>query len=369
MHKLARATSLILIALAILISGTMLPLMQVSAAGWTGNPAESYFDSSGQYKLPDDWYQQLIDAGNSDLALNTTKLQMNNCYYDSGYKAAVMLVFPDGSTPAKIEFRKDPTDATKNQLLVEGVIKFYYPNYGTMTYGNTPSTPHICDSSSFTLYGKDSGHQTPLMRGATFNPSWTGATYDQMPDPEEDDDPGGWFGSIVGVINDVLDFLTDWATDVGNFLSDILSAISTGLIDLATDIGNGLTALGTAIVDGLTVIGNFIVDGISALFLPDDGYWSEWFTDLQAFFSEKLGFLVWPFGFLADFFGAFLGGTTQCYYDVSGSFFGGTVSADFCALEDNLPTMFTLIVTFVRAFTVLGMIFAIYRKYQSTLQS
>lgn len=49
-----------------------------------------------------------------------------------------------------------------------------------------------------------------------------------------------------------------------------------------------------------------LIDSIVSVFVPEDGYFTDYFDRLYEFFSEKLGFLIYPFELMADFIGAYL---------------------------------------------------------------
>lgn len=51
---------------------------------------------------------------------------------------------------------------------------------------------------------------------------------------------------------------------------------------------------------------NGIINGIKSLFIPEDGYFENWFNDLKLFFEEKLGFLAAPFTIFIDFVNMYL---------------------------------------------------------------
>lgn len=53
------------------------------------------------------------------------------------------------------------------------------------------------------------------------------------------------------------------------------------------------------IIDGL-------IEGIKSLFIPEDGYFENWFNNLKTFFEEKLGFLAAPFTIFIDFVNMYL---------------------------------------------------------------
>jgi len=51
---------------------------------------------------------------------------------------------------------------------------------------------------------------------------------------------------------------------------------------------------------------NAFMNMLKGLFIPDDGYFENWFNDLKLFFEEKLGFLVTPFTIVIDFVNRYL---------------------------------------------------------------
>lgn len=51
---------------------------------------------------------------------------------------------------------------------------------------------------------------------------------------------------------------------------------------------------------------NAFLDMLKSLFIPEDGYFEDWFNDLSSFFEEKLGFLATPFTIIIDFINRYL---------------------------------------------------------------
>mgnify|MGYP003304737748 CR=1 FL=1 len=51
---------------------------------------------------------------------------------------------------------------------------------------------------------------------------------------------------------------------------------------------------------------NAFMDMLKGLFIPEDGYFENWFNSLKAFFEVKLGFLATPFTIIIDFINRYL---------------------------------------------------------------
>ncbi len=51
---------------------------------------------------------------------------------------------------------------------------------------------------------------------------------------------------------------------------------------------------------------NAFMNMLKGLFIPEDGYFENWFNDLKSFFEEKLGFLATPFTIIIDFVNRYL---------------------------------------------------------------
>lgn len=58
--------------------------------------------------------------------------------------------------------------------------------------------------------------------------------------------------------------------------------------------------------ESIKSIPDLIADKLKGLFIPDEGFFNEYFNNLQTFFSNKLGFLVYPFDFIITFLQKYL---------------------------------------------------------------
>lgn len=92
-------------------------------------------------------------------------------------------------------------------------------------------------------------------------------TIEDLQLPEEADENQGLLGSII------------------SFIQGIWQAI----IDLPAKIGAAFQA-----------VGQFIVDGIKSLFLPSDGFFDDYWQQLNDFFADRFGLLYFPVELLVD---------------------------------------------------------------------
>lgn len=105
--------------------------------------------------------------------------------------------------------------------------------------------------------------------------------------------------------------ITDVQTSTSKGILAKVKDILQGIIELPSKIANSLSGFFQNIVNALLSLGSFIVDGIKGLFLPSDGFFSSVFDDMQVFFSDRFGFLWYPFDKVLDFCNLFVSGGTS----------------------------------------------------------
>lgn len=108
-----------------------------------------------------------------------------------------------------------------------------------------------------------------------------------------------WLGGIFDSITKLPELIIEG-------LSSLLQGIIDAVVGLGTFIVDGIVAVLNLIIDGLKALGTFIIDGLKALFIPSDDFFSQYFSDLYDFFSEKLGILIFPFELLIYLLNCFL---------------------------------------------------------------
>lgn len=88
--------------------------------------------------------------------------------------------------------------------------------------------------------------------------------------------------------------------------------------------------------DGLDFLFNTLLGGIinffTGLIFPDGDYWNQFFTDIQTFLSQKLGFLFAPFDIILSLANTLLSGTARSTITVP-AIFGGALVIRFDTLE------------------------------------
>lgn len=122
------------------------------------------------------------------------------------------------------------------------------------------------------------------------------------------------------------------------------------------------------IADTFKTVGEVIVKALASFFMPDGTKVKSYIDDFNTFMSDKLGFLVYPVTFMADFFGAFTdtsnnwctsAGCTKSF----GNIFGSNFSLNFTEMNIHMPSMFTWFLAALRGMTVLMLIFMVRHKF------
>lgn len=120
-------------------------------------------------------------------------------------------------------------------------------------------------------------------------------------------------------------------------------------------------------------VGSYIVRGIASIFFPDPDYLEQKFTQLSVFFTQKLGFLMYPIDFIIDMVQAFGNNTENWCTDTSctksfGNLWGSPFSIDFLTLKNSLPTYWNWFILFLRGAVVIGLVSSVYRTLMSTIK-
>lgn len=107
-------------------------------------------------------------------------------------------------------------------------------------------------------------------------------------------------------------------------------------------------------------------------FLPDPSALSASFSEFSTYMNDKLGFLLYPFTFIGDFFSAFTTASpdctsTSCVRDF-GSFMGADMVIDFNTFHNAAPTVWNWVKIFLQGTTVIGLIFMLRQKIMGILR-
>lgn len=119
-------------------------------------------------------------------------------------------------------------------------------------------------------------------------------------------------------------------------------------------------------------VGQFIVRGIANIFIPETAVIQTEFNRMFTFINEKLGFLIYPATFLADFIDAFNSPNNWCTSSTCaktfGNLWGSPFTLDFYVMKNSIPDQWNLLVNILRGMTVFALMTAVYRKLMSTLR-
>lgn len=157
------------------------------------------------------------------------------------------------------------------------------------------------------------------------------------------------------------------AWDAACFMGKVIGTIADTFQGLFDGMKNMFTALG---------------EFIGGIFINEEGvnifgqFWSNIFTGMH----EKLGFLTFPFDFMAGLLGSTYGGGIStcsgggnfmpqwCSWNF-GFIFNSELKIDFGLLERNLPSLWNIGKWSARAGLTLSMIFIVHRKYFETVEA
>jgi len=139
-------------------------------------------------------------------------------------------------------------------------------------------------------------------------------------------------------------------------------------LDIGCKLATAFQTVTTTLADFAREIFGFFVD----LWIPDSTKTQAQFNDLGDFMTAKLGFLVYPFDFIGDFFGAFSGGGTwctsaSCVVHSSGAL--GSVDFNFLAIATgpyaDVWNWFKLFIQATTVVTLMGMLISRFKEVQT----
>lgn len=127
----------------------------------------------------------------------------------------------------------------------------------------------------------------------------------------------------------------------------------------------------STIINAITSIPKKIVEGFKALFIPSNDYFSDWFDDLNTFFTEHLGFLWQPIEWTISVINAFLGSggsTTLTFpgFSIMGQQVWPDIEFDLNTIWGQLPVQ-DYIYMATDLIIIGAIINLVYRKYQEVM--
>ena len=124
------------------------------------------------------------------------------------------------------------------------------------------------------------------------------------------------------------------------------------------------------IVCELRNLGKQITTTLYNLFVPTKGQILMLYDRFLDFMNVQFGFLWFPFDFFINLFTQFANATDSCTFttsqvpgsNVSGTFFGSTVSLSVCSAEQDSPQIYNLVVFIIRLVVVSTLIWALFYR-------
>lgn len=203
--------------------------------------------------------------------------------------------FPSGSettVPINVNHKIDTTNMVVGHVYLVNVYTNIYTSSETVTIF-TSST-----SNTLKLPGWDSFQSTPV-----------GYVKTQYTLPYEGGDTVSFKGTLVGRSSGAsasakvtmalkVEFIDTTEKTTNEHLDDINKGIEAG-----NEIAQETQEQEKKFFDGF--FGN-LVESLVGVFVPEDGYFSDYFNRLNDFFSDKFGFLYSPIDIMVQFFGLFI---------------------------------------------------------------
>lgn len=159
--------------------------------------------------------------------------------------------------------------------------------------------------------------------------------------------------------------------------------------DIVCWIGNGITAIGNSISEffgGFVKVMQNLMEFFSHLFIPgDDNLFVKAFDNINDYMHKKLGFLTYPFDFVASIFktlfnefrlGAEISCRPQLYMNSAcdpicapNVFGSASLCFDIVSLENTFPSLWSSIIFIVRFCAALALVELMRVKYYSIVRS
>jgi|GEM_PF-2734082 len=146
-----------------------------------------------------------------------------------------------------------------------------------------------------------------------------------------------------------------WTTGAGG-----AGGSCSSIVDIACFASN----LYTGVTNDILHVFQAFTGGLYVLFVPQDSQIQSDFNSTSSALSAKLGFLTWPFSFAGSVWTAFTTPTTTCCTFGAGSFLGGHFDGvNIAQWATTAPDLWSWFTAVVKGVTIIGLLFALRRKY------
>lgn len=133
----------------------------------------------------------------------------------------------------------------------------------------------------------------------------------------------------------------------------------------------------TSIVELPGKLVNLLLDGLKSLFVPEDGFFEDYFNELNNWFSDRLGFLYYPLDLLFDLLNRILNidfsepilYIPEIREPVTNQVFIQQQNFNFNTLleKENFKTMHDIYLILVDAIIYIGLVILLYYKYEEVI--
>jgi len=145
------------------------------------------------------------------------------------------------------------------------------------------------------------------------------------------------------------------------YISPEFEELECDTLDLACQ----LQKLFNGVQNTFIAVAQAILEGIYNFFVPDLDVIVDLFNTVRVTFEEKLGFMAFPFTFIAGLFNT-VKNSGNCEPNCTlnfGNFFGRSLNVDPLILKQELPTYYNTLVLFMRGSIIFAVVVSYYRKY------
>ena len=167
----------------------------------------------------------------------------------------------------------------------------------------------------------------------------------------------------VGAVN--VDYASSW--NVGKF-TNWVPVGEEGTPGCGTlDIGCWIGSLTRGFTQGVKEMFGLMIDAFVWLWVPDGTKIKASFDSMATTLGDRLGFLSYPFTFLASFWGAYNSSSNWCNSTTCvkslGTVFGTNFTINFGAMQQETPTVWTFLTLAARGLAVVTLMFALRAKW------
>jgi hypothetical protein len=343
-RALVRKRATIVASILAFISATILPaVLPAKSYAWTSSPIQSCTTLHPSWSFTTWDWKSLINSNVNFTNVFTAGSHVDDVVFGNRVKTGLTSGYQGPASIIILQTTAESTNTVRVQFGQANGQSYYWKDGFTGIYGFTQQTVDV--SSGVQSFNIDMSAHTLTASSGIYSFNQGSSSANSVNCIQESYNVAeGQFGSPQGLYTAVP---PGSSRDCSGFLA----------------IGCKVEDIFSGIADTFTSVGSFIVKGIATIFVPDGSMmsadWSAFYTTL----TTKLGFLTYPFTFIGGVWTAFTTPTTTCCTFGSGTFLGGHFEFKINQWETTAPTLWTWLTAVIKGVTLLGLFFALRRKF------